>query len=532
VVSLLAVGTVGWWQRTPGPINAPRPQDEAEIMTAVLERHYAMGRTRFYFATSKDANVAQVITNIGGTNCITNITISAAYSVTNTIGFMPNAVNTFPFAIRLALLPQTKTSLYPFDYWDNLSKQDSVPAITKYDLGLPDLIRPLDGPTIGWIVPDDAYMNSGDMSWFGSYPATNVFPAPAQYWSGEEFIGFDDTVITWYDTYFSRQRFVWTNYVTLNAATYNTLTNYQYEIVDTNTTPQRTNILMVCTNYTGGYNVNTYYSVDEERLSDQYFHIYAIAGMMFPFERDFESVKINDPPWRNLEGEFTHRTPVQWWSTNAYRDMGRALSILQWAKNFREAETQVVVTVTWTNATGGSIWNGGSYEGTTVSTNFENHLIYDKYFWRYHFGSCGDIVSSSWVSHTPTRKARLTITITLRKFSYYNESPFTIDTVHVWPEGAITNGAIPYAWTNKATLCETQAPYSTLTMTNLWPDTVTAAEAWARSVGDNWQTNDIPGLPAYSIPWNRGEYPENGLFVAYHVQFTALTNYLNHAPAR
>ena len=45
VVSLLAVGTVLWWQRAATPINAPRPQDEAEIMTAILERHYAMNRT-------------------------------------------------------------------------------------------------------------------------------------------------------------------------------------------------------------------------------------------------------------------------------------------------------------------------------------------------------------------------------------------------------------------------------------------------------------------------------------------------------
>ncbi len=102
VVSLLAVGTLCWWQRTPGPINAPRPQDEAEIMTAVLERQYAMLRTGTKYTSTRPAYVSTVADSNapGGVRYVTN---SAAFALTNTIGFFPNATFNYPHYAREAV---------------------------------------------------------------------------------------------------------------------------------------------------------------------------------------------------------------------------------------------------------------------------------------------------------------------------------------------------------------------------------------------------------------------------------------------
>jgi hypothetical protein len=99
---LLAVGTLCWWQRTAGPLNAPRPQDEAELMTACLERHYAMGRTTTNFTITRAENVSTVADSNapGGFRYVTN---AAAFTLTNTIGFFPNATFQYPQSIRDAL---------------------------------------------------------------------------------------------------------------------------------------------------------------------------------------------------------------------------------------------------------------------------------------------------------------------------------------------------------------------------------------------------------------------------------------------
>jgi len=108
VVSLLAIGTLCWWQRTPGPINAPRPQDEAEIMTAVLERGYGMGQTPGYYKQIE----------------------------TNTIGFFPNA-----------------TFEYPADIRSNMDRVAAQPCnIHRYDLYR------------YWLAPSNSYYTSGGMN--------------------------------------------------------------------------------------------------------------------------------------------------------------------------------------------------------------------------------------------------------------------------------------------------------------------------------------------------------------------------------
>jgi hypothetical protein len=536
VVSLLAIGTLCWWQRTPGPINAPRPQDEAEIMTAVLERHYAMGQMSVLYGTLKDAYISTVADSnaLGGVRCVTN---SEAYTLTNTVGFFPNAVNLYPYAIRLAFVSQGGWDLL---HTESTPPDDLQPPVYTPRFELDDLygevVRPYKGPHIGWIVPDDAYMVSGDTSWFGSHASSNIFPSPAMYYAGDS--ANRDDVRPWFDEYFQRQKFVWTNYVTLPTAKYKTTTNYQYQAsVNTNVTPWRTNILTTTTNYAGEYQANTYYELHQGFFTE--WGWYALPSMMFPFERDSQTVRMNDPLWVDYYDGFLNggrdEPANKMWSTNAYRDMGRALSLMQWARDIRDTESQVVVTVTWTNALNGNVpWTGGVYEGTTVSTNVEDFGIYDKYLIRWEDGSGGYIVQSGWEPFNGYTggKARLTIVTTLRQFRYANNSPFFIDTVHIWPTGTSTNGAIPAAWTDRIDLCATLPPNTEIVRTNLWPCGVAEIESWSRSIGDGWQTNDIASLQQYSISFDRGVYPETGLFVDYHVQFTALTNYLDHAPAR
>ena len=106
-MSLLAVaGGLLWWQRPGTPVDIPRPQDEAAIMHAILERHYAMGRTNTKF----------VSVNLK----------------TNTIGFVPAATAQFPDLVRSAILPANTV------------------------------------PKIYWLVPNNVFFESG--SWDGSYP--------------------------------------------------------------------------------------------------------------------------------------------------------------------------------------------------------------------------------------------------------------------------------------------------------------------------------------------------------------------------
>jgi len=462
-----------------------------------------------YISTVADSNAP------GGVRYVTN---SEAYTLTNTIGFFPNAVNLYPYSIRLAFVG-------PGGWDGNLEyiPEDLQPPYACPEFETTDYIgetpgpRPYKGPHIGWIVPDDDYMTSGDISWFGSHASSYVFPSPAMYYAGAN--PFGDDIRPWFDTYFQRQKHIWTNYVTLATANYITTTSYQYEAsVQTNTTPWRTNLLNVTTNYQGTYSVNTYYDF-HQGLYDQY-AIYVLPSMMFPFERDGAFVRMNDPLWSSYAEIDALQPPVnQFWSTNAYRDMGRAVSLMQWIKDMRDFETQIVVTVTWTNSADGVSWVGGIYESTTVSTNTESSL-FSKYLKRWRDGSGGHVVQASYVPYRgfPYRKARLTVSTTLRRFKYTNGGPFTNDTVHIWPEGSVTNGSIPAAWTSRIDLCSTLLPNATIIRTNLWPDEIAAVESWSRGIGDGWQTNDIAGLPQYAIGFEaghaRGVYPEPGLFVA------------------
>jgi len=242
VVSVLAVaGGVLWWQRTPAPVDIPRPQDEAEIMHACLEREYAMGMTTSMFVKTNAANVSQIIitnvwsNNIGGTwytdpahtgttfNVYSNLTNSAAHTDTNTIGVFPNATFQYPNAIRAAITHLYVSQGAPYSYGYG-TKGDSY---------------------LYWISTTNDALISSDYS-------ANLDDYPTNYLS---------TDINW-----------WTNCIALPLAKFISTTNWAITNIVTTSTPWTTNVTWTSQTYTAYTETNTW------------------TSKLFPFERDRTSL--------------------------------------------------------------------------------------------------------------------------------------------------------------------------------------------------------------------------------------------------
>ena len=73
VVSILAVAGLLWWQRPND--KYPRPQDEAELMTALIERTWAQGDTNYAFIITIPENTYLVAYTNGYSNLVINSTI-------------------------------------------------------------------------------------------------------------------------------------------------------------------------------------------------------------------------------------------------------------------------------------------------------------------------------------------------------------------------------------------------------------------------------------------------------------------------
>ena len=73
VLTVLATaGGLLWWLRGPTGYPVPHPQDEAELMTACLERSAAIGRPD-QFITTIPANVSQIVTGQAASATIFNL---------------------------------------------------------------------------------------------------------------------------------------------------------------------------------------------------------------------------------------------------------------------------------------------------------------------------------------------------------------------------------------------------------------------------------------------------------------------------
>lgn len=623
VVSLLAVGTALWFNRTPGPIDSPRPQDEAEIMTAILERHYAMGRVVWYGASHPEITATIFVTNapavlatgdvslasgyyslfeqgsgrqvdwkpsrmhprtaagifvydevgandftveVVGTNFVgrfigdpgpyytiaywygsgTNlpqwlapdengfgaiylyqaptgamagvrgvITNATAYTTTNTVGRFPNATRVFPFGIRTAFIGRnianhfygwTSAKTNRLDEWYTLVGSPPSQNMYPYQLVAPtgasvpggdgDILGP-DNRSTGWIVPEDAYMDSGDLSWFGSVVHSNVFGAPNQFWYqwdslydaiyGTNWFGFANK---WQE----RQQKVWTTYISRATATWKTTTNYHASVISTSVVSGVTNVitntLWSSTNYVNTAPYNTWISTGPWSSLGR-----ECATMILPFERDGIRTNRVDPSAYIGDLEKPIEPRPSYWSTNVYNDMARPLSMLQWIRDYRQPTTNIYWSVEYRDDT---LYSSGSTTGFSVA-----------------YPSAG---SSYRTRPTPPRKISRAWGTTVL-YNFVNPIPFTVDNV-LFQQTARVNTNCPTAWDAGPTSI-TSVAVGALGSSGWWP---IDPDAMRTFVDDFARTNnDANNIITFSmdIPYD-----------CYHVQFSALTNYLNHVPAR
>jgi len=467
VVSLLAVGTLCWWQRTPGPINAPRPQDEAEIMTAVLERHYAMGRENVYFGVS------------------------------NTIGFFPNAPQRYATAMRTAYMGRWLQALDPSIWGGAVDlgtwryKDWSWPRFTlefKTEEWAPASYK-----NTGWIIPSTNYMTTCDMSWFDTEtPHTNIFSGPINQFV---YTGAGPTYEALISAFFQSSAAIWTNYITLPIATWRTSTNYQSQTIFTQVVGSVTNVITNTLHSTTNY-INTGFR------EDPYFSRTAHnrpASMKMAWERNLQYREVVDNGRQSLAQDQARDAPV-FWSTNVYRDFGRALSVLQWVRDVSPARTNI----TWYS----KYWteDGTAYSTNTITTNFNSTQPNIGYSFSTLSG--GRTNSEAWG--------------TTVFYAAKNTTSFNIDTYQFQVVGTPIN---------------TNAP----AYTNARPATIPSISSGAIEASQWWPWTPDGPLQSFVDDFARTNSKDSGAAIrfsanipydCYHVQFTALTNYLDHAPAR
>lgn len=620
VVSLLAVGTLCWWQRTPGPLNAPRPQDEAEIMTACLERHYAMGRTasgffrqvwngkyqtnvttttfinsitltngassptNHYFLGNSASNCyydippagSYVVTmyhsggalsfgwlNSGGmisadysgsgylltdsTECanfiqwfseslgaellplngffyddpaiwgsydysysLTNIystNLVRLYDIeTNTISFFPNAPYRYASSIRAAFIGHNLANYFAgwtgnqqinFDQWfiqgvgvnSFAAPQETAVYSESYDILSPN------NTSVGWIIPEDSFMDSGDTSWFGSSVHSNVFSCPPNYWrkwdvsldsiygeSWEEFA----------DKWQPRQKFVWTNYVSKELSSYRTSGTYQTSVVHTQIVGSVTNIttgtVYTVSNFLVYASVNTYAKSGADPSE--------CIAMMLPFERDTPNIeRVDANIYAGTYGSPAGRYHPAFWSTNAYRDMGRAISLLQWARDYRQHTENVYWMIKYTN---GVLQESSSVTGFGLAYPHIETYLYERQF--------PSPITNSWAWGTTV------------KWDFTNTTSFNLDSILFQPTTILSSNVDDYGQgPQKIDFVGTNSSGSS----GWWPvdpdELMSLLDDHARTA-----TTDTTGKYFHAeIPYD-----------CYHFQFSAITNYLDHAPAR
>lgn len=621
VVSILAIGTALWFQRTPGPINAPQTQDEAEVATAILERHSLMGRTAAGFFKSVwngryQTNVTETVfvgsitfsngasspTNhyfLGNTNtsCYFDVPPTGTYTVvmyytsgtfsegtlrsggtlyassagsgylvadgpecepsflqwyseglgteflpvidgeytdptvwgsydysyslttnsttnlvrlydvdTNSIGFCPSAPSRYASAIRAAFMGRHISGRFSAWYGNpqiNLSEwyvsgvgasayappQETANLVYEWD------VLSVDNTTVGWIVPENEYMDSGSVSWFGASIHSNVFSCPPNYWIKWDAMYDDVYGTSWEefaDKWQARQKAVWTNYVTKEASSYRTSGTYHVESVYTQIVGSVTNIstgtVYVVSNTIAYASVNTY----AKSGADMFEGVPECVAMMFPFERDTPNIgRVDANRVTGFSGVPAGKYHPAFWSTNVYRDMGRALSMLQWVRDYRQPTTNIYWMLKYTN---GALQEASSTTGFSVASP---HI--ETYFY----------VSSrtnSWAWGTTVL------------YDFTNSTPFNLDTILFQPTYYTNANAGDYG---------------------AGPDTVSAVPTNSSGSAGWWPLDPdelrtlLDDHAQTATATTTGKYLHADIpYDCYHVQFSALTNYLDHAPAR
>jgi hypothetical protein len=355
-------------------------------------------------------------------------------------------------------------------------------------------------------------MLTGDTTWFGASIPTNVFSAPVNWyiyhhdyfdWSQ----GITDIKL-WADSVMQRQSFVWTNYVTKPTATYRTTTNYTWTAIVTNVTSGVTNILTntfySSTNYVNTREMNTF--------ADYNWHLsyvpyrpegsYEVSSMFFPFERDTALINRIDSTWEGESYMPEGADPIHpgYWSTNAFNDMARALSLLQWAKEYRTASRYADITVVWSNAHVSAMFVS---DGISTNSGIVNPAMWGAYR-----------------GNRPEYQYTLTLSARVTEFAITNTRPFAIDNVIYDLYTVSTNADIPSEWITRPSTISAVAAGSSAT-TAWYPMSPEEMKDWMNDFASGWLNGDsIPAMDV-SVP-----------YAIFHVQFQSLTNYLTHAPAR
>jgi hypothetical protein len=586
VVSVLAIGTALWFNRPVTPINAPRPQDEAEIMTACLERHYAMLRTQEQFTITR----AEYVSTVSDTNApdgFRYVTNSPASVQTNTIGFFPNATFNYSDSIRRAIDPcvtgwyWTERFGQPFVIDNEVALYWGTNRIGYYDCE--DNARRMvnNEGYCHWVVPTNTYVTTG---------AWNPIDATAS--------NYLDTDPTW-----------WTNWVTLATTSMVVTLSYSNEVT--------TNIASITTNYvaTSPDIYAGYYGIYSTSFGD--YLTYWLIGELLPslsgptpsfyagdlfFQQAatnwvassyyigrWESATTNlpetlylvadyGPPWdlttslgidyggmttnyqiivhtnytTNLviynpwtDGKkfaFERNGTPYWWSTNSYNDLARPLSLMQWQRRVANADYRA----------------GFKHGGYDLVDGVLGGTVHDAYLQYYPVWPISAYMETFDMFYDI--RYMVNFLFSSVQYSVLNDTPFTWTDCAWHPYDPVDTNAFTSGWTGNTSVCNYdqgtftlepgQAKTSNWVTSDLFTGITTDwndVDREANRIVVEWCEFVIardgvtaPGLPGYQMWTNATDnlmVPKFNIkstapSVIYRVQFSALTNYMDHAPAR
>jgi hypothetical protein len=556
VLTVLATaGGLLWWQRASTAYPVPHPQDEAEIMTAVLERSYAMGRTNVQFVHTYPANVSIIVTNVWSNydgaiwttdpahtgTCFVVYgwsTNAPAHTDTNTVDMVPRATFQFPAAIRAALPDVQIDGDNPYDYC-----------------------------TVQWVFPSNSFLTEGTWTSTFSDSPTNYLTVDSQWW---------------------------TNFVTCATGTFLTTSNYFCpQTVVTNVVGGVTTVSVI----TGDTNliISTWINTGPAWWPEQsgYWSNNITTPCTFS-TRQFTNAVTNGVDTGNLFA-FERDQKAQYWSTNAYNDMSRALSLMQWQKITAHSAWALQDSyVSVVPASTQSVWVWSAFYSSSADSAKDpiivsfwtntapfgymqwGNAIYTNLFQEYvpllgtfnvQYDCNAGYYAYMYATYTPAViQVTNTTPYTFDHGSFWNYAP-TNDVVLHWnqtfPSNVVSDATMILPFTAPGTITSTTnvqltvndwtLPAGCSTQSVVFPvaDVSAIADAcaaffinvirykidhpiWFQEASDN-QTITYDGD---NVPWgvdDRGRPVHPFCFRAaasYHISFQSITNYLNHAPMR
>jgi hypothetical protein len=361
-----------------------------------------------------------------------------------------------------------------------------------------------DDKTTGWIIPSTNYMTTGDMSWFDTEtPHTNIFAPPLNqfgYYPG------GPTAQDLISAFHQSSASFWTNYITLPITTWRTTTNYTTEAVAYRVVAGVTNTITNITYSTTNY-VNTGFREDP--------YLAQVGGlavaMKTAWERNLYFDEVVDNGKDYIDVKQARDAPV-FWSTNVYNDFGRALSVLQWVRDYQQAKTNIEwYSRYWTvqvNVAPPGYWPEWEWRVTnswSCTTNFSTAQPF-----------IGFAFSAPYYGYTNSQAWGRTVF-----YTGSNSTPFTVDTFQFQVVGPVVNTNAPAYSLSRPETIESLAA-GEIKASGWWP--WEPAALWP-FIDDFARTNSNNSGAAI-------HFSANIPYDCYHVQFTALTNYLDHAPAR